>query len=870
MATLDFTVLWRDHGAERGMKQLGERTERTGKSFRGLKVAGAAALAAVGVAAVKFGSDSVKAYVQAEASQLRLQDAFRKFPKLSDTNIGALRRLNTELAKKTRFDDDATASGQAVLAQFNLTGQQITKLTPLLQDYAAKTGKDLPTAARDLGKAVLGQGRSLKSVGINFKDTGTEAGNLEQITKGLRTQVGGFAEKEGKSAAGRAEILRNQFGELQEAAGKQLLPALMKAGNSALRFFKFIEDASPIFKSFKTIASATFSALTESFGKGRASFKSFGDYILTHQADIVGAFVQAGKFAVEFGKGVAWMAIGGLRAFGSLDAGVGRFISGFIDHVGTMLRVAAKAFGWIPGLGPKLKASSAQFDAWSVGAKKGFENQGKGAKAAADKLERELLPALDKSGRSLDATARKEIIKAQTRDAVHKAAIAVRGLGTDADGSQIKLKRWADRTKLGSDEQVRLRGRLREARDALRDKLTVMERNGAGQAKLTRAWEKGKDALYKEFRQMGLSKAEARRLATQYAGIPPKVETKVTQPGMKSARTDTKDLDTRINHLNGKKVTIKFGTNAKDAARALGISVKNYENIGGARSSVSRSDTGADPAVTLSHGRGSKSGGPTVSRNITVDTEGLPSNTRRLTRDIDPANTRTAKTAGEGLQSKGLGQLNKDVAAKKARDAATIQDFPGGRPDQAKVPRGWGPIYRAMRAKGARSFTTYPGHHPSSARARDVTPHSWAIANAARRLSSVWYVIYRMRIASKSPGRGNTWRQYHPTNRRGDWRHVRHVHVARYGDGTHGARRGTAIVGEHGPELLQMRGGERVTPLTRYAMPSQARVGGGGGLTIVINAPHWVGSTDDLRRTLVTMAGRNELNVVLRKAGVRV
>jgi hypothetical protein len=29
MATLDFTVLWRDHGAERGMKQLGERTERT-------------------------------------------------------------------------------------------------------------------------------------------------------------------------------------------------------------------------------------------------------------------------------------------------------------------------------------------------------------------------------------------------------------------------------------------------------------------------------------------------------------------------------------------------------------------------------------------------------------------------------------------------------------------------------------------------------------------------------------------------------------------------------------------------------------------------------------------------------------------------
>jgi hypothetical protein len=92
--------------------------------------------------------DSVKAYVQAEGSQIRLQDAFAKFPKLADTNIGALNRLNSSLALKTKYDDDATASGQAVLAQFNLTGKQITELTPLLQDYAAKTGKDLPTAAQ--------------------------------------------------------------------------------------------------------------------------------------------------------------------------------------------------------------------------------------------------------------------------------------------------------------------------------------------------------------------------------------------------------------------------------------------------------------------------------------------------------------------------------------------------------------------------------------------------------------------------------------------------------------------------------------------------------------------------------------------------
>jgi hypothetical protein len=333
---------------------------------------------------------------------------------------------------------------------------------------------------------------------------------------------------------------------------------------------------------------------------------------------------------------------------------------------------------------------------------------------------------------------------------------------------------------------------------------------------------------------------------------------------MTNARSDTRDLDTRINHLNGKKVKISFATNARDAARALGISVANYKNIGGALGQVSRSDTGADPAVTLSHGHGSKSGGPTVNRNIEVGTEGLPSNNRRFASDADPANTRTARKAGEGLQAKGLSSLQKAVAEMQATQPGYSDAAPG---KNINVARGWAAIYRAMRAKGARSFTTYPGHHPSSARARDVTPHSWAIANAARRLSSVWYVIYRMKIASKSPGRGNTWRTYHPTNFRGDWRHVRHVHVARYDGGGMVPHGGVAVNHSGRPERVL---DPRTTVNFERLVSVMNRRGSVGATTIVINAPNYVGSTDDLRRTLVTMAGRNELNVVLRKAGVRV
>lgn len=201
-----------------------------------IKPLAAAAGAAI---AVNFGKASVDAFKESEEAQNRLQQAFAKFPSLADTNIGALRRLNEELARKTRFDDDATASGQAVLANFNLTGQQIASLTPLLQDYAARTGKDLPTAAQDLGKAILGQGRALKAIGINFEDTGSAAGNLDQLMAGLRKQVGGFARSEGSTAAGRAAILSNQFGELQEKVGAALIPAMLKLSEVLLKVVDF-------------------------------------------------------------------------------------------------------------------------------------------------------------------------------------------------------------------------------------------------------------------------------------------------------------------------------------------------------------------------------------------------------------------------------------------------------------------------------------------------------------------------------------------------------------------------------------------------------------------------------------------------------
>jgi tape measure domain-containing protein len=84
-----------------------------------------------------------------------------------------------------------------------------------------------------------------------------------------------------------------------------------------------------------------------------------------------------------------------------------------------------------------------------------------------------------------------------------------------------------------------------------------------------------------------------------------------------------------------------------------------------------------------------------------------------------------------------------------------------------------------------------------------------------RKNYGVRYVIHNMRIWSDVNWAG---RPYTPISNTGDFRHTGHVHASygmggpRYGYGTAYARPGMALVGEHGPELVRMRGGEQVVP----------------------------------------------------------
>lgn len=232
-SSLTFKLFGKDVSASKAFKGVeGTATKMSGKlSGMGLAFAGLGTAAAVAGAAIAidFGKESVAAFTEAQAQSAKFDDAMSRFKGLS-TYKGALDDLAQSLALKTKFDDDETKAAIGTLARYNLTGKQLETLTPLVQDFAVATGKDLGTASVLTGKALLGNTKALKELGISYKPTGNKAKDFANITQLLRDKVGGFAEKEGKTAAGTSEILANQFGEVKEKVGSYLVPALTALG----------------------------------------------------------------------------------------------------------------------------------------------------------------------------------------------------------------------------------------------------------------------------------------------------------------------------------------------------------------------------------------------------------------------------------------------------------------------------------------------------------------------------------------------------------------------------------------------------------------------------------------------------------------
>ena len=157
----------------RKLKKLGKGFTSVGKTLSMGLTAPIVAMAAV----------SVKAFEEQIVAERRLEDAIGGAAE-------ALKKQAVELQKTTRFGDEATMAAQAQLATLGLTEDQILKLTPLVQDLSARTGKDLAGAAKIVVGAISTGATTLEKFGVKLESTfghWSEGANLVSVIR--RCQV---------------------------------------------------------------------------------------------------------------------------------------------------------------------------------------------------------------------------------------------------------------------------------------------------------------------------------------------------------------------------------------------------------------------------------------------------------------------------------------------------------------------------------------------------------------------------------------------------------------------------------------------------------------------------------------------------------
>lgn len=392
----------------------------------------------------------------------------------------------------------ATVALQQMQAAGRITAEDLNQLRdagiPVYDLLAKATGKSKEEVVKLAQAGKLGK-----------KELGQMMDALES-GKGLE-RFSGLMEKQSKSLAGTWSTLKDTIGQGLGDVMANALP-IMKQGiqgisSLATSAFAWVDknkgSISTLFKTagaslsaFGRIVSATFSAFIGSAGDGSSAMKSFANWVSTNQASIVGSFVSGGKAALAFGRGIASASSIGLRGMAALIGVSGSVRGVFLDMFSSLIGGAAKAFSWIPGIGPKLKFASDAFRVFAAASKDGTDKAKRGALALADGIDNNLIPGIDAGSAAMRKFGNQEIVKARQRDQLAKFSLLLQGIPKEkraevksifkrkgADEAYKAMERIKDKLVIAKSKgDLRGANAVNKAMKALRDRLILAKSRG--------------------------------------------------------------------------------------------------------------------------------------------------------------------------------------------------------------------------------------------------------------------------------------------------------------------------------------------------------------------------------------------------------
>ena len=281
------------------------------------------------------------------------------------------KNLASELQGVTRYGNVAVLSAENMLLTFTSIGREIfPQVTETALDMSTALGQDLKSSAIQLGKALndpITGVTALRRVGVQFTDSQMEMikslvesndllGAQTMILNELQKEFGGSAKAAGETFAGKLDILKNKFEDLQKKIAYIFMPTLGalfdKIGNVVDNISKWV-DANPKLTKIIVAFGAALAALGPILIAVGGAMK-----VIAVLAPVIGTVIGAltSPVALVVG-GVALLAkilnIDLVKGFGRLIESIGWFVDdiGNLGLVDAIRKALASPFNsWVEGV----------------------------------------------------------------------------------------------------------------------------------------------------------------------------------------------------------------------------------------------------------------------------------------------------------------------------------------------------------------------------------------------------------------------------------------------------------------------------------------------------------------------------------------
>ena len=211
------------------------------------------AAAAAGIAAVAFGVDGVKAFVEDEAAAAKLAQTMKNLG-MEDATAAVEANIDA-MQRQTGVADSQLRPSMSRLLTSTNDVTLATDTMKLALDVSAGTGRSLESVVNSLAKGFDGSTTSLGKLGAGLDKATLATGDMRVITEELARTFSGQAETAANTYQGQLDRLAVGFDELKESFGAGFLTSLDDTTQGTNDLMDAMKDLEPAMRDLGATAS---------------------------------------------------------------------------------------------------------------------------------------------------------------------------------------------------------------------------------------------------------------------------------------------------------------------------------------------------------------------------------------------------------------------------------------------------------------------------------------------------------------------------------------------------------------------------------------------------------------------------------------